>query len=160
MPFELRPHPHPTLLPEGEYLQTAWRSAVYPLAERLGVKIRLPDVSPQPYTRLAHEGTGYAKDHGKGGEYAHRVFAAFFQESRDIGKWDVLVEIARDAGLDGDDFGRALETGAYGPRHENLLRQAYNMGIDAVPAFLIGREMLIGLQTREDLEQVIARAGA
>jgi predicted DsbA family dithiol-disulfide isomerase len=158
MPFELRPHPHPTLLPEGEYLQTAWARAVYPLAGRLGVNIRLPDVSPQPYTRLAHEGTEYAKDHGRGSEYAHRVFSAFFQESRDIGKREVLVELARDAGLDGDDFGRALETGAYGPRHENLLRQAYRMGIDAVPAFLFGREMLTGLQTRDDLERAIARA--
>src|SRR5688572_853353 len=51
LPFELRPFPQPTLRPEGEYLQTAWRRSVYPLASRLGVEIRLPDVSPQPYSR-------------------------------------------------------------------------------------------------------------
>ena len=28
MPFELRPEPHPTLRPEGEYLQRAWSQSV------------------------------------------------------------------------------------------------------------------------------------
>ena len=53
MPFELRPYSAPTLRPDGAYLQTAWQRSVYPLAERLGVEIKLPTVSPQPYTRLA-----------------------------------------------------------------------------------------------------------
>ena len=36
MPFELRPYPHPTLRPEGEYLQRAWSQSVYPLARQMG----------------------------------------------------------------------------------------------------------------------------
>ena len=100
MPFELRPYPTPTLRPEGEYLQSAWRNSVYPLAHRLGVEIRLPAVSPQPYTRLAFEGLEFAKDKGKGHEYNDRVMRAFFQESRDIGSPEVLAELASDAGLD------------------------------------------------------------
>ncbi len=46
MPFELRPAPNPTLRPEGQYLQQAWRNSVYPMAERMGVEIRLPRVPP------------------------------------------------------------------------------------------------------------------
>ena len=42
--FELRPEPVPTLDPKGEYLQHAWRDSVYPLANRLGVTMRLPPV--------------------------------------------------------------------------------------------------------------------
>ena len=37
MPFELRPHPTPTLEPDGGYLQNGWRDSVYPLAEKMGV---------------------------------------------------------------------------------------------------------------------------
>lgn len=48
MPFELRPYPTPTLRLEDNYLPTAWKHGVYPAAERLGVPIRLPTVSPQP----------------------------------------------------------------------------------------------------------------
>ena len=42
MPFELRPEPHPTLRPEGDYLQRAWQQSVYPLARQMGVPITLP----------------------------------------------------------------------------------------------------------------------
>jgi hypothetical protein len=42
MPFELRPVPHPTLRPEGDYLQRAWQQSVYPIARRMGVEIKLP----------------------------------------------------------------------------------------------------------------------
>ncbi|HEV3255395.1 MAG TPA: hypothetical protein VG013_00815, partial [Gemmataceae bacterium] len=48
--------PHPTLRPEGDYLQRAWQQSVYPLARQMGVPIKLPPVSPQPHTHLAFEG--------------------------------------------------------------------------------------------------------
>jgi predicted DsbA family dithiol-disulfide isomerase len=95
MPFELRPFPNPTLRPEGDYLQSTWKQSVYPIAERMGVKIVLPKVSPQPYTHLACEGFQCAKEHGKGNEYNHRMFTAFFQEEQDIGDIEILVQIAR-----------------------------------------------------------------
>ena len=46
MPFELRPSPTPTLEPEGDYLKDGWRDSVFPMAERMGVHIVLPKVSP------------------------------------------------------------------------------------------------------------------
>ena len=77
MPFELRPAPQPTLRPEGQYLQRAWRNSVYPMAEHMGVPVVLPRVSPQPHTHLAFEGYQYAKLHGLGNEYNDRVLRAF-----------------------------------------------------------------------------------
>ena len=86
MPFELRPEPHPTLRPEGDYLQRAWQQSVYPIARKMGVPIKLPSVSPQPHTHLAFDGYQYAKEHGRGNDYNHRVLTAFFVEGLDIGK--------------------------------------------------------------------------
>ena len=74
MPFELRPYPNETLRPEGDYLQRAWQQSVYPIARRLGVPIKLPEVSPQPHTNLAFEGYQFAKEHGKGNDYNRRVW--------------------------------------------------------------------------------------
>jgi predicted DsbA family dithiol-disulfide isomerase len=155
MPFELRPHPHPTLDPEGEYLKSAWHKSVYPLAEQLGVPIKLPTVSPQPYTRLAHEGMEYAKDHGKADEYNHAVFSAFFQDSQDIGSLDVLARIAGRVGLDQQDFRRALEEGRYRKRTSELLREAGKQMINAVPTFIIGGQRLSGLYPAETLSRII-----
>jgi predicted DsbA family dithiol-disulfide isomerase len=159
MPFELRPYPTPTLRPEGDYLQNAWRNSVYPIARRMGVDIQLPTVSPQPYTRLAFEGLEFAKDKGKGDEYNDRVMRAFFQESRDIGDPDVLTQLAAEAGLDAQEFRHAISTREYGPRVKGLLRHAYEeIGIQGVPLFVIGDRVLTGLQSKETLAEAIEQS--
>ena len=156
MPFELRPEPNPTLRPEGEYLQRAWTQSVYPLARRMGVPIALPPVSPQPHSRLAFEGYQFAKEHGKGNEYNRRVLRGFFVEGRDIGKIDVLADLAADVGLDPKQFRGALESGRYTEAHRQALRHAYyEAGITSVPTFVIGDHVLIGLQPRETIEAAI-----
>jgi predicted DsbA family dithiol-disulfide isomerase len=154
-PFELRPEPEPTLRPEGDYLRQAWERSVYPLAARLGVPIQLPPVSPQPHTHLAWEGFQYAREHGKGNEYNHRVLAAFFQEGQDIGRPEVLARLAGEVGLDETAFAEALRTRKYREAHRRALVDAYEAGVSAVPLFLIGRRALPGLRSREDLERAI-----
>jgi predicted DsbA family dithiol-disulfide isomerase len=158
MPFELRPYPGETLRPEGEYLQRAWRQSVYPLAERLGVPIRLPPVSPQPHTHLAFEGYQFAREHGRGNEYNRRVLAAFFVEGLDIGDPAVLARLAADIGLDAGEFAETLQGRRYGEAHRRALRHAYReAGVTGVPLFVIGHTRLSGLQSREALEAAITQ---
>ena len=156
MPFELRPHPTPTLKPEEDYLQTTWKNSVYPMAEQLGIDMVLPQVSPQPYTHLAFEGYQYAKEKGKGEAYTHRLFTAFFQEEQDIGHIEVLTKLAGEVGLDEQEFRQALETRRYKEAHQQALRHAYQeMGVQAVPTFVIGDKMVRGLLREEDLRRLI-----
>ena len=121
MPFELRPEPHPTLRPEGDYLQRAWQQSVYPLARRMGVPITLPPVSPQPHTHLAFEGYQFAKEHGKGNDYNHRVLQAFFVESQDIGQIEVLTKLAGEVGLNLKEFEEALRNRKYREAHRRVV---------------------------------------
>lgn len=159
MPFELRPEPTPTLRPDGSYLQSAWLQSVYPIAKRMGVEIRLPEVSPQPYTRLAFEGLQFAQERGLGDAYNSAVFQAFFQRSEDIGKVDVLVLLAQEVGLPASEFQKALEEGTFRDRHQQLLRHAVEeIGVRGVPLFVIGDRVLSGLQSKEAIEAAIAAA--
>jgi predicted DsbA family dithiol-disulfide isomerase len=156
MPFELRPEPHPTLHPEGEYLQRAWTQSVYPIARRMGVPIVLPPVSPQPHSHLAFEGYQYAREHEKGNDYNHRVLKAFFVEGRDIGDIGVLTKLAGEVGLDEREFEDALRSRKYREAHRRALRHAYeDQDVTGVPLFVIGGHILTGLQDRETLEAVI-----
>jgi predicted DsbA family dithiol-disulfide isomerase len=156
MPFELRPYPVETLKPEGEYLQTTWKNHVYPMAEKYGVKIVLPRVSPQPYTHLAFEGYQYAREQGKGNEYNHRILQAFFQEEKDIGNIDVLTNLAGEIGLDSQEFRDILETRKYKEVHQKALQHAFNeVDIQAVPTFVIGETVVRGVRSKEVLEQII-----
>ncbi len=159
MPFELRPYPALTLRPEDSYLQNAWRNSVYPLARRMGIEIRLPGVSPQPYTRLAFEGLEFAKDRGAGDSYNSEVMRAFFQRSEDIGKIDVLAGAAIKSGLDGDQFRAALETGLYRERVQRLLLHSREeVRVTGVPLFDIGGLQLSGVQPADRLRAAIQHA--
>jgi predicted DsbA family dithiol-disulfide isomerase len=125
----------------------------------MDVLIRLPPVSPQPHTHLAFEGYQYAREHGKGNDYNHRVLEAFFVEGQDIGTVDVLTKLAGEVGLDPREFAEALQTRKYRAAHQQALRHAYQeAGISAIPAFLIGPYRLEGLQSRETLERAIDEA--
>ena len=153
MPFELRPEPHPTLRPEGEYLERVWRESVYPLAKHVGLHIVLPNISPQPHTGLAFEGYQYARDQGQGRAYTHRIFTAFFQEERHIGELPILTELAGELGFDTLKFRTALETGRYRKRHREALRHAREeMRITAVPTFVRNHNRLQGLPTLAQLQ--------
>src|SRR5947209_17021224 len=147
MPFELRPYPNETLRPEGDYLQRAWQQSVYPIARRMNVPIKLPDVSPQPHTHLAFEGYQYARERGRGNDYNHRVLTAFFVESQDIGDIGVLARLAGEVGLDDKEFEEALRSRKYRESHQRALRHAYQeAGVSGVPMFVIGGQGLTGLQ--------------
>lgn len=156
LPFELRPYPTPTLRPEGEYLQRAWTQSVYPLARRLGVDIRLPDISPQPYSNLAHQGLLFARDHGKANEYNHEVFAAFFQRGENIGDISVLTKIAASIGLVPDLFRTEMANGTYHAELSELLRAGVEEArVTAVPTFFIGTQRISGLMPAKDLAEII-----
>jgi predicted DsbA family dithiol-disulfide isomerase len=154
-PFELRPEPTPTLLPEGDYLRSTWDKVVYPMAERMGVPIVLPGVSPQPYSRLAFEGFAYAEERGLGQRYTERIFRAFFVQQRDIGRPEVLAEVAAGLGLDAPDFRAALESGRYAEAHQRALHRARELEITVVPTFLVNGQRLEGMPSAEGLNALL-----
>ena len=159
MPFELRPYPTPTLRPEDEYLPAVWDRSVYPMARRMGVSITLPTISPQPYTRLAFEGYQYAAEHGKAAEYTPRVLRAFFQENRDIGRLDVLADIAAELGLDKAEFAEALTAGKYTETHREALRVAEAYRVSVAPTIIIGeRHRLEGVPTAAQIREAVLDA--
>jgi predicted DsbA family dithiol-disulfide isomerase len=147
----------PTLDPKGEYLHKLWGSAVYPLAEQLGIDIKLPPV--QPRSRRAHQAAHWARRHGKFREYNDAVFRAFFQRGEDIGNSDVLTRLASDMALDGDELREALDNDLH---LENVLadeREAKKLALRGVPAFIANRKIaLSGVQSMESLEKFAEHA--
>ncbi|HEV2295464.1 MAG TPA: DsbA family oxidoreductase [Tepidisphaeraceae bacterium] len=151
--FELRPDPVPTLDPTGDYLTTTWSRSVYPMAERMGVPIKLPPV--QPRSRMAFEGAEFARDAGKLDAYTRAVHEAFFQQGRDIGREDVLVDIARQLQLDGDNLRKSLRDHRYLPRVLEQEREAQELGINSVPSMVIGNCLVPGAVPYETLKKLV-----
>ena len=159
-PFELRPEPTPTLRPEGDYLRSTWQQVVYPMAERMGVPIVLPRISPQPYSRLAFEGFAYAAERDLGQRYTEQIFRVFFVQQRDIGQPDVLTDVAAQLGLDAEDFRTALDIGRYSAVHQRALRRAHELDITVVPTILFNGRRLEGMPSPQALHQLLNGAVA
>ena len=159
MPFELRPYPTPTLKPEGQYLKEAWQHSVYPMAKSMGIPIILPDVSPQPYTRLAFEGSIAASAQKKAKEYNHRIFSAFFQDGLDIGKQSILESCAADIGMDPYKFGLDLASGRFKSECERQLISGRELfQISSVPTFIINNDVRIaGVASKETLQSIFEK---
>lgn len=135
--FELRPDPVPTLDPDGEYLHTVWNRSVYPMAQRLGMRIQLPPV--QPRSRKAFEAVAFARDAGRFDAMHLALFRGFFEQGRDIGDSAELLSLAQESGLDGLALQAALDDGRYTQQVLQDERQAQALGITGVPLILVRR---------------------
>lgn len=146
----------PTLPPGGEYLTRVWRDSVYPLAERLGVTMRLPPV--QPRSRRAHEATKWAASVGRFDEYNESVFRAFFERGEDIGDTELLARLATAAGLDGEGLRRTLDLREFEGRVLADEHEAQMLGVRGVPAFIANRHAaLSGVQSAAALQTLVDR---
>ena len=153
--FELRPEPVPMIDPNSEYLRRVWTDSVAPLAEKLGVTMKLPPVKPR--TRLTHEAAHWARAQGRFDDYHNEVFRAFFERGEDIGDADVLIALAQGLGLDSDLLRQALTNHDFAASVLADEGEAARLGVSGVPAFVANRQAaLSGVQPVENLMQLIA----
>lgn len=129
--WELYPAPAPLpVADDGE-----WMDALRPLADELGLALRVP---APVRTRKAHEAAAFAAAKGLGPAMREALFAAHFAEGRDIGRIDVLVEIGAGVGLDASELKVVLDVDALSARiaaEQDAGRQA---GVEGVPTLVVG----------------------
>ena len=152
--FELRPEPAPMPDPKGAYLQNIWTNSVQPLAERLGIPMKMPPVKPR--TRLTHEAAHWARAQGRFEDYHDEIFRAYFERGEDIGEVDVLDAIALRLDLDKDSLREALTSHEFIPSVLEDERDAARIGVTGVPAFIANRKAaLTGVQPVENLRKLV-----
>ena len=107
-------------------------------------------------TRIAHEATEYARDHGRHAEFHKSVFRKIYAEGQDISQWDVLRAAAEEAGLDADEMQREVEADKYTANVEEQVQQAYRMGVSGVPTYVINhRYAVVGAQPYEVFKRAL-----
>lgn len=144
LPFELRPAPAPLPDMAGADLaryQANWERGVAPLAERFGVTMRFPPIKPR--SRWAHEAAEFARDRGQFDAMRTALFEAYFVANRDIGRPEVLGEVAASIGLDGAALRAALAEGQYTARVVDLEAVAHRLGVGAVPTVVFGDSLAV-----------------
>ncbi len=83
------------------------------------------------------------------------VFEALWQDGQDIGDEDLLVELAEDAGVDGDEIRSALADGALRSEVRENFTAAKRQGITGVPTFAYDGHAARGAVPPEQLERLV-----
>ena len=120
----------------------------------------LPFVSTQRIynTRLAHEATEYAREHGKANEFHSVIFRKVYAEGCDISQWEVLRSAAFEVGLDVEEMQSSVEGGKYTAEVAGQVEQAYAIGVTGVPTYVINkRYAIVGAQPYEAFKNALAR---
>lgn len=162
--FELRPG----IPPEGISRAEASKGRVYPpgyidnllaTARDAGIDMKRPAIIPN--TLKAHKATQLAREHGRVWEIERALFHAYFEEERNIGDADVLVDIGAGVGLNPAELRRALEDGRFTQSVEQELAWARAVGITGVPTVIFNEQFaVIGAQEYAVFQDVARRVAA
>src|SRR5690606_24721073 len=91
-----------------------------------------------PKTRKAHEAALFARERDREVELRQAIFAAIWTEGRDVGRIDVLGELAEDVGLDGEDLRIALDIDRYQADVEADVEFARQLRVPGTPVVFVG----------------------
>jgi predicted DsbA family dithiol-disulfide isomerase len=161
-PFFLRPDTPPEGMPVPDYVRARRKDPRNPLkrrAEALGLTMVERDTVPS--TRRAHEAAELARAQGKLAPMHAALLRRYWSEGQDLHQMDVLRAAAQESGLDPDELQAALEAGTYREAVEQSVREAQELGIDAVPTFVFDDRFAVqGAQEQPIFELAMQRLGA
>ena len=106
-------------------------------------------------TRRAQELSKWAEAQGAGEAFHRAVFKAYFVDVENIGTVDELVKIADGLGLPGEAARKALISRSYQFAVDADWARAREMGITAVPTFVMGQGRITGAQPYDVLEKFL-----
>jgi predicted DsbA family dithiol-disulfide isomerase len=106
-------------------------------------------------SRLAQELAKWAETKGKAEEISNALFRAYFVDVKNIGKAEVLAQIAEENDLPADEATDVLLSRSFKDAVDEDWRRCAAFGVNAVPTFLAGRYLMVGAQPYEELERLI-----
>jgi predicted DsbA family dithiol-disulfide isomerase len=91
-----------------------------------------------------------------------RLMDAYWSEATNIGEREELRRLAIEVGLDGEDVERVMaDPSAYLDVVEGSTHQAYSLGINGIPAFLLDRQLIVlGAQPLDVFRRAFAQLAA
>ena len=115
-----------------------------------------PEIVPNSMDALRL--TELARDLGRHAEMHDRLMEAYWAEAKNIGDSDVLRQEAAAVGLPSADVEEVLGGDRYREHVESSTGEAYSMGANAVPAFVLDRRLLVlGAQPEAVFAQAFAQ---
>ncbi len=155
IPFEIAPAGVPLIDPDAPGWRARWEEADSVGGEGGIVRPRVPFV---PRSRKAMELAMFAAEHGAFDRVHRTLFEAHLSRSLDIGRVDVLVDLAAEAGLDWSETKAVLDVDRYASRVEASRERGIELGVTMAPTVVVGGRRLEGLVEMAALEAALDSA--
>jgi len=110
-------------------------------------------------SRLAQELGLWAEELGHGESFHHAAFRAYFVDGSNLADLSILLKLAVSVGLPVEEARHILQTRSYGAKVDMHWQESRQLGINAVPTFIIGLNRLVGAQSYQALEELVQMAG-
>jgi len=135
---------------------SAMTDAIKAAGESTEISFAFDRIEKRPNTTDSHRLIRWAATSGKQDDVVERLFRAYFEDGRDIGDAAVLIEVAREAGMDASLVQDLLARDADRELIEQEDALAHRMGISGVPTFIFANKYLIsGAHDADKLVRVI-----
>jgi predicted DsbA family dithiol-disulfide isomerase len=83
---------------------------------------------------------------------------AYWSEGRDLGDDEALLDLVAEAGLDREEAADVIAERRYADRVVASTQDANRLGINAIPAFVLDRRLLVlGAQPEDAFERAVAQ---
>jgi predicted DsbA family dithiol-disulfide isomerase len=124
-----------------------------------GIAFAFEKIDRSPNTMDAHRLIRWASATGAQDAVVDKLFSLYFEQGRDIGDRQLLIETARDAGMDSEAVEKLLTDGADESDVRQEIAQAQSLGVTGVPFFIFASRFGVpGAQSAEVLSTAIERA--
>ena len=110
-------------------------------------------------SRLAQELGKFAETEKKGDEFHNAAFRAYFADGHNIGLKSTLIDLGVSVGLPENQVREVLENRLYKEAVDQDWTRSHQMGVTAVPTFMMNGMSLVGAQPYEKLAQMLERNG-
>ena len=126
-------------------------------AERSGLNINFEAITRTPNTLNAHRLIHWAEAEAVQTALVQSLFIAYFEQGRDLGDTDVLVDIAHTASMDREAIAQMLDTDNDLEDIKDRDSSGRKMGLNGVPAFVVaGQHVVQGAQGPDLWTRVIS----
>ena len=155
-PKELRRPPKPKVDPMHDEMRLKrFEEVLKPAAEKLGISMELPYISPHPYTTDTFLGFLFAEHAGKGMEYTEKIFHTFYVDQQDIGEIPVLRKAAEELGLDGEAFEAEIRSQKRLEELDGYKEWAEAYEVVSLPTMIVEEEKVVGYHEPEEYAGII-----
>ena len=145
IPIETYPADAPLTETQDSFWRPRWAEGER-IAEEMGFSLVRPDLVPR--SSKAHELILHAEESDLGRPALDAIFAAYFLDGHDIGRIDVLVDIAQSVGLDLTESKAVLDVDRYGAEILGAHQQALAAGVTSAPALVTPAATLQGFHNQ------------